>query len=63
MKPVVVFNPFQAEFSYELSWHMPIVRELCETKYKDYHKIVIGLLYIIVSLPFLLLPALYYLSL
>jgi hypothetical protein len=38
----VVFSPFRGEFSCELGWHMPHLRLLCETKYKDYYKIVIG---------------------
>jgi len=41
---VVIFGPWVGEFSFEISWWMPEIRLLRNTKYKDYHAIHVGYL-------------------
>lgn len=43
-KEIVVFGPWVGEFSYEIQWYVPLIRQLSETTYKDCKIIAVGYL-------------------
>ena len=41
-KKLVIFGPWIGEFTYEISWWIPEIRELRNTKYKDFKSIAVS---------------------
>ena len=39
---LVIFGPWLGEFCYELSWYIPEIRKLKQTKYEGWHSVMVG---------------------
>ena len=41
-KKVIIFGPWVGEFSFEISWWVPEIRQLVNNKYQNYHIVHVG---------------------
>jgi len=41
-KKVIIFGPWTGEFSYEISWWIPMIRQLRHNEYKGFHSVHVG---------------------
>ena len=39
---LIIFGPWLGEFCYELSWYIPEIRKLKQTKYEGWHSVMVG---------------------